>query len=228
VTEDTAEELRRLREENARLRAQLEEEREERRLLRFLVDAMPDFVSYVDRDLHYRVCNRRYAEIAGRPAELLAGMHVSEVLGKDALSTIQPHVERVLHGERVQYEEHVDYRFGEDQYVDVQYVPRVGPDSEVRGFGVVVRNITARKKAEEAALEQRDLLASLINAVPDVVCLKDAKGHWLLANQAAVALFDLDPDCYEGLTDEELVTAAQAPFFEGELDDEALWAGAEE
>jgi PAS domain S-box-containing protein len=228
VSEDPAEELRRLREDNARLCTQLEEEREERRLLRFLVDAMPDFVSYVDRDLHYRVCNQRYAEIVGRAAEQLAGLHVSEVLGKEALNVIQPHVERALHGERVQYEEYVDYRFGEDQYVDVQYVPRVGPDSEVRGFGVVVRNITARKRAEEAALEQRDLLASLINAVPDVVCLKDAKGHWLLANQAAVALFDLDPDCYEGLADQELVAAAQAPFFQEEADDEALWAGGKE
>jgi PAS domain S-box-containing protein len=223
VTGDTTEELRRLREENARLRAQLEGEREERELLRFLVDSSPDFVSYVDRDLHYRVCNRRYAEIAER----VTGMHVSEVLGEEAVQRIQPHVERVLRGESVQYEEYVHYRFGVDQYVDVHYVPRFGPDSQVLGFGVLVRNITARKKAEEAALEQRDLLAILINAVPDVVCLKDGNGRWLLANQAALALFDLDPDCYEGLADQELVSAAQAPFLQGGVDDEALWEGAE-
>jgi PAS domain S-box-containing protein len=223
VTEDTAEELRRLREENARLRAQLEGEREERELLRFLVDSSPDFVSYVGRDLHYRVCNRRYAGIAER----VTGMHVSEVLGEEAVQRIQPHVERVLRGELVQYEEYVHYRFGVDQYVDVHYTPRLGPDSEVLGFGVLVRNITARKKAEEAALEQRDLLAILINAVPDVVCLKDGEGRWLLANHAAVALFDLDPGGYEGRTDRELVPAAQAPFFQGGVADEALWAGAE-
>jgi two-component system, sensor histidine kinase and response regulator len=225
ATEAPAEELRLLREENARLRAQLEEVQDEYSLLRFLVDSLPDFVSYVDRDLHYRFCNRHYAEITGRPAERMAGMHVSEVLGTEALVHIQPHVEQALRGEFVCYEDYVHYRFGENQYVDVRYVPRVGPDSEVRGFGVVVRNITAQKEAEEAALEQRDLLASLINAVPDVVCLKDGKGHWLLANQAAVALFDLDPDCYEGLADHELVAAPQAPFFQDAADDEALWAG---
>jgi PAS domain S-box-containing protein len=134
MTEDPAEELRHLREENARLRAQLEGVREEHKLLRSLVDSLPDFVSYVDRDLHYRFCNRPYAEIAGRATERVAGMHASEVLGEEALRRIQPHVERALRGELVQYEEYVDYRFGEDQYVDVQYMPRFGPDSEVRGF----------------------------------------------------------------------------------------------
>ena len=223
VTGDPAEELRHLREENARLRAALEGEREERELLRFLVDSLPDFMSYVDRDMHYRACNRRYAEIAER----VTGVHVSEVLGEEALSNILPHVERALRGESVHYEEYVDYRFGDHQYVEVQYVPRFGPDSEVRGFGVLVRNITARKKAEEAALEQRDLLANLINAVPDVVCLKDRDGRWLLANHAAVALFDLDPEGYEGRTDRELLPAAQASFFQGGVDDEALWDRAE-
>ncbi|HSM27096.1 MAG TPA: PAS domain-containing protein, partial [Thioalkalivibrio sp.] len=147
--ETPAEELLHLREENAQLRAQLERERDERELLRFLLDSLPDFVSYVDRDLRYRFCNRRYAEIAGRASERVAGMHASEVLGDEALRRIQPHVERVLRGEYVQYEEYVDYRFGEDQYVDVRYVPRVGPVAEVRGFGVVVRNITAQKQAYE-------------------------------------------------------------------------------
>jgi PAS domain S-box-containing protein len=227
VTEELAAELRQLREENARLRTQLEGEREERKLLRFLVDSMPDFVSYVDGDLRYRFCNRRYAEIAGRAAERVAGMHASEMLGEEALRRIQPHVERVLRGELVQYEEYVDYRFGEDQYVDVQYVPRFGPDSGVLGFGVLVRNITARKKAEEAALEQRDLLAALINAVPDVVCLKDGEGRWLLANHSAMALFNLDPEGYEGRSDRDLVPAAQAQFFQGGVDDEALWDRAE-
>lgn len=163
AVDDLLEEVRQLREENARLRAELEVEREERRLLRFLVDALPDFVSYVDRDLHYRFCNRRYAEIAGRSAERVAGMHASEVLGEDALRHIQPHVERALGGELVQYEEYIDYRFGADQYVDVQYVPRLGPDSEVQGFGVVVRNITAERKAQEALRENAATLESRVH-----------------------------------------------------------------
>ena len=162
ATEDLMEELRQLRAENARLRAQVEVEREERELLRFLVDSLPDFVSYVDRDLHYRFCNRRYAEIAGRAAERVVGMHASDVLGEEALRHIQPHVERALLGEWVQYEEHIDYRFGADQYVDVQYVPRFGPASEVQGFGVVVRNITAERKAQEAL---RENAANLENRV---------------------------------------------------------------
>jgi PAS domain S-box-containing protein len=156
------EELRQLRAENARLRAQVEVEREERELLRFLVDSLPDFVSYVGRDMRYRFCNRRYAEIAGRAAERVVGMHASDVLGEEALRRIQPHVKRALGGELVQYEESIDYRFGADQYVDVQYVPRFGPDSEVRGFGVVVRNITAEKKAQEAL---RENAATLENRV---------------------------------------------------------------
>ncbi len=218
--------------EIGRLRARIRDLEARERNLRFTLDAMPDFVSYVGSDLRYRVCNHRYGDIvaAGNGngngngnGKDLEGRLVSDVLGEEALRAIQPHVQRALRGEEVCYESWMDYRFGEGQYVEVQYVPHREADGQVEGFAVLVRNVTARKRAEEDLLAQRDLLATLVDSVPDVVCVKDGDGRWLLANNAALDLFALDAAGYEGGNDLELLSGDQLRFFRDGIDDESVW-----
>ncbi|MNK63252.1 Alkaline phosphatase synthesis sensor protein PhoR [compost metagenome] len=54
-------------------------------------------------------------------------------------------------------------------------------------------------------------LMTLLDASPDFVCFKDGEGHWLLANDAFVKLFQLDTIAYEGKTNLDL--AQLRPFF---------------
>ncbi|MEK0194284.1 PAS domain S-box protein [Microcoleus anatoxicus] len=56
----------------------------------------------------------------------------------------------------------------------------------------------------EATLRSNSYLDSLMNAMPDIVCFKDAQGRWLEANQAILELFELCRDEYRGLKDSEL------------------------
>ncbi|MDY0084290.1 MAG: tetratricopeptide repeat protein [Bacteroidales bacterium] len=60
------------------------------------------------------------------------------------------------------------------------------------------------KKSHAAIQEQEELLRTLINTTPDIICFKDAKGRWLEANQADLELFNLTGVDYKMKTDAEL------------------------
>jgi len=52
---------------------------------------------------------------------------------------------------------------------------------------------------------------TLINLLPDIICLKDGAGRWLLANRYDLELFGLADIDYQGKTDAEL--ASFSPFY---------------
>ncbi|WP_377478770.1 PAS domain S-box protein [Microcoleus anatoxicus] len=56
----------------------------------------------------------------------------------------------------------------------------------------------------EATVRSNSYLDSLMNAMPDIVCFKDAEGRWQEANQAILELFELSRDEYRGLKDSQL------------------------
>lgn len=82
--------------------------------------------------------------------------------------------------------------------------------------------------ASEGANLREDLgmFLMLLESTPDVVVFKDREGRWLLANEAAIALFQLQGVDYLGKTDSELAVLHPdfAPVFTYCADtDEAAW-----
>lgn len=80
---------------------------------------------------------------------------------------------------------------------------------------------------EEAESRQR----ALINLIPDIVCLKDGEGRWLIANNFCLQLFELTEIAYQGKTDKDL--APFSPFcFDAFMDcyqsDEDVWKTGEQ
>src|SRR5207245_5287928 len=55
-------------------------------------------------------------------------------------------------------------------------------------FSAFVHDITARKRAEKALADERNLLRSLIDNMPDYVYVKDAAGRYVLGNVVHVRL----------------------------------------
>ncbi|SKB13963.1 putative two-component sensor histidine kinase [Planktothrix sp. PCC 11201] len=68
----------------------------------------------------------------------------------------------------------------------------------------LIQEIQERKRVEEELRESSERLKTLINAMPDLVCFKDASGRWLEANQATIELFQLQTLDYQGKSDIEL------------------------
>jgi len=75
--------------------------------------------------------------------------------------------------------------------------------------------------------ESEEILRTLINASPDIICFKDKHGRWLQANQAMLNLFQLEGVNYQGKTDLELAqfthTFYRDIFVTSEISDHKAW-----
>ncbi|RLB53581.1 MAG: hypothetical protein DRJ42_11590 [Deltaproteobacteria bacterium] len=181
--------------EISRLRKQLAAVQADHDRLAFILDSIPDHISYVARDLTYRVCNQRYEAEQGVNRDALVGKHVTEFVGEAGFDKLRPHVERALKGELVTYDNRMDYRYMKEQDVQVQYAPHRAEDGTVLGFSVYVRNITAQRRAEEMLRRQaqHDPLTDLPNRILFDDRLKQVIARANRAGkQFAVLFIDLD------------------------------------
>lgn len=177
------------------LKDQISSLKSERDRLTFVLNAIPDFVAYVDKNLIYRFCNEIYSTETGKPLSAFTGKNVIEFIGQQGLNKIQPYVDRVLSGEFVTYNDRIDYKHKSQQDVEVMYIPDVSADDEVKGFAVYVKNITAQRQAEEVLRRQAlyDPLTDLPNRnyftkrLNQAISRADRNTH-----QLAILFIDLD------------------------------------
>ncbi|MEI6205584.1 MAG: PAS domain S-box protein [Desulfuromonadales bacterium] len=127
------------------------------------------------RDLYYISANTAYAKLTGVLRDQIVGRPIVEVMGEEGLAAIMPHVERVLHGERVEFEIPVPFRGSDAQYLHVIYTPDEDEHGDIIGWVASVTDITGRKRAENAIKESNANFASLASNVPGFVALVDAK-----------------------------------------------------
>ncbi len=99
-------------------------------------------------------------------------------------------------------------------------------DSEGRLLAVegITRDVTERKRAEEALQQSEAQLRTLIDTLPDLVWLKDPEGVFLSCNRRFESLFGVAEENIVGKTDYDFVSKDLADFFR-ERDKAAAAAG---
>src|SRR4051812_46575368 len=123
---------------------------ESERRLRFISDHSPVLLVYFGADKIYKFVNKPYAERFGLRPQDIVGRSLVEMLGEEAYASIEPYVEDVLRGERVEYETQVPYHGFGPRYVWAAYEPEFDDSGRVTGFVAAIIDITARKQTEEA------------------------------------------------------------------------------
>jgi PAS domain S-box-containing protein len=123
--------------------------------LQFIVDAVPALVAYVDSEQRYRFNNYAYEQWFGRARSEVYGRTVREILGEEAYAAAVPHVRAALAGRLVTFEEFLVYPDGKARHVKATYAPDADDDGSIRGFAVLVTDITDEKRAEEERAELR-------------------------------------------------------------------------
>lgn len=93
---------------------------------------------------------------------------------------------------------------------------------------VSLRALPETAPLEEALKENERRLRTLIDATPDLIYFKDGAGRWMVANPAALRLFELVDVAYQGKSDQEIAELAQ-PCYRDALNycsvtDEGTWA----
>lgn len=91
---------------------------------------------------------------------------------------------------------------------------------------ILLTGIIKRKKAEIALKKSEELLRTLINATPDIICFKDPDGRWLEANISMLKLFKLEKADYRFKTNfqlGEVVNENKNQLLDLEKDDRLIW-----
>ncbi|KQP23514.1 diguanylate cyclase domain-containing protein [Pseudorhodoferax sp. Leaf267] len=194
VLADAADKALLYREELERLNASLEE-RIERRTeqirasqaqLRTITDNIPALVADVDADLRFRFANQAYAAWFGVEPDELIGTPMAALYGDDAMRQWAPQLERVLRGERVEFERSMVVG-GRRQHSNAIYLPQRDADGRVDGFHALVFDVTVHKELELRlqAEATHDALTGLPNRrhvlqyLPKALVRADRTGHHL-------------------------------------------------
>jgi PAS domain S-box-containing protein len=124
--------------------------------VRQILDAAATGLTRCGRDLRYLACNRAYAKLVGLSTEQIVGLPIIDVMGSKAFEVIRPYVERVLGGERVEFEEEVPLAAGGPRFLHVVYEPWFDGEGQVTGWIASVSDITELKRTTKALYESEE------------------------------------------------------------------------
>ncbi len=192
-----------------------------------------DFLYFKDADGRYRFCSQPLAIITGhRSWREMVGKHDSEVFPPE-MARIYAKEEEPVYSEALPLLNKVTPYYNADGvlgWVSTNKWPVLDEGSRrVSGLLGISRDITELTRAQEQLQANEEMLRTLIDAMPDIVCFKDGDGRWLLANHFDLHLFQLDGVDYVGKTDAEL--AIYSDFYREALStcqvtDERAWRAA--
>ena len=181
--------------ENRRREQALREKDEQ---FRRATDVTPTLLSECSRDLRYLFVNRAAAEFLGFPAEEILGRPITQIMGDEAFERIFPYIERVLAGERVEFEAEIPYRAAGQRFVHAVYIPKRDDADHVVGWLATVTDITERKQAEEKLHQSEQRFRILSNTVPSLV--------WSTAPDGTIQHVNEHWHRYTGLSFEESIS----------------------
>jgi PAS domain S-box-containing protein len=121
--------------------------------LRTVTDSVPVLIAFLDRDLRFRFANGAYREWFDIPPEEILGRSLRQVLGDTIFEQRRTHIETALSGQAVRFEGPTRHHQAGIRDTEIVYTPHA-EGGEVRGFFVLVRDITEQKGVERALREQ--------------------------------------------------------------------------
>jgi PAS domain S-box-containing protein len=127
--------------------------------LQRLVDKLPALIGFWDQDLKNVISNQAYVDWFGMTPERIKGIHIREVLGEEVYALNLRYIQGALAGEEQHFDRSLVDPQGRVRHSHTSYVPEV-VDGEVRGFFVLVTDVTARVETERE-LDDAQRLASV-------------------------------------------------------------------
>lgn len=144
-----------LRERNEAMRAHvkqvLESERTQRaaeRRLRTIANSIPAMIGYWNQDLRCEFANEPYRDWFGLGPDKIVGLHMKQLMGEALFALNEPHALAALAGKAQHFERRLTKIDGSVSFLDARYQPDLDETGAVRGFYVLVTDITALHTAQ--------------------------------------------------------------------------------
>jgi PAS domain S-box-containing protein len=177
-----------------------------------IVNSSDDAIFSTEREGLITTWNAGAERMYGYAAEEIRGKHFTTLIPEDQRGALAANRERIDRGEAlVHYEQENIRKDGSRLQMSLTLSPLKAATGFVTGVSVIARNITERKRAEEALIEERHLLHTLMDNLPASIYFKDRESRFTRINLAHANLFELShPAEAVGKTDFDFFTAEHA------------------
>jgi diguanylate cyclase (GGDEF)-like protein/PAS domain S-box-containing protein len=171
--------------------------------LRRILNGLPALIGYWDTELRNRLANDAYVEYFGQAPQEIRGKHIRDVLGPELYEKNRPYMEAALAGEPQLFDRAIPTPSGAVRHTQASYIPDVA-DGVVRGFFVLVTDITERREAEQALAVAEARFRTLFASAPIGTYLADIGGRLIDVNPAGARLLGGTRDTLVGASIDEL------------------------
>jgi PAS domain S-box-containing protein len=190
---------------------------EERKLLRTLMDNLPESIYFKDAQGRYLVDNVAHRRILRAESE-------EQVLGKTIFDFFpREQAERYAADDAAVLREGKLVQDHEEIFIDEKgrhrchsstKVPLHGGDGQISGLVCIGRDVTDQRQAEQALARERKLLRTLMDNLPAHIFVKDTQSRFILANTATLrSLGAARPEDVFNKTDYEFLPGERAQQF---------------
>jgi PAS domain S-box-containing protein len=185
---------------------------QERNLLRTLIDNLPDFVYVKDLESRFILNNVADARIMGLTPDEVVGKNDFDFFSRELAEGYYATEQEIIRSGQpvIGLEEPIEAADGKKGWLLTTKVPLRDSQGKIIGTMGIGRDITERKRIEEALAQERNLLRTLIDNLPDIVYAKDTESRFILGNIAVGRLMG-------AATPGELVGKSDFDFYSQEL-----------
>ncbi len=157
--------------------------RESEERYRKLAESTTDMIYIADRDGSILYANASAAAALGFDANSIVGKRQEQLFPPEVAPSHAGNIKQVFETGELFKADRV-YRFGsEETWLNTRLMPLRDENGQVTSVMGVSRNITDRKRAEEALRESERTLRTLIDASPEAIFLMGTDGTVLIANE---------------------------------------------
>jgi len=179
-----------------------------------------DGILLLDIEQGIQQTNRAFDDLLGELPEYSLGKHLDDLFETDVDINIPVVIIEVAQThQRRQIEAHTKRADGARYDVEISIAPVNRPENTVTNLVCIIRDVRERIQAQRSIAEERNLLRTVIDTVPDFIFVKDSQHRFLMQNVAHARFKGFDnPAAIVGKTDRELYPAEMAAKF---MSDEA-------